>query len=76
MFFSLSTVALVASSLVGMAGVDAAVLTERSNSLCNQANYGASGYPWQQYSTPGCFCSSHKPSNSAQWGSVVSCVAI
>ncbi|WWD22728.1 hypothetical protein CI109_107221 [Kwoniella shandongensis] len=66
MFFSIKTIALIASTgLIG--STSAAVIEERGNSLCNQRNYGAQGYPWQSYSTPGSFCSPQKPSNNKYW---------
>ena len=73
MLFSLSTIAAVAALLSVPSGAEAAVLDTRgSSSLCNQKNYGASGYPWQVTSSPGSFCGSSKPSNNKQWQSLVS----
>ncbi|KAK8844718.1 hypothetical protein IAR55_006568 [Kwoniella newhampshirensis] len=65
MFFSVKTIALVAST--GLIGASAMTIEERGSSLCNQRNYGAQGYPWQSYSTPGAFCSPQKPSNNKYW---------
>ncbi|WVQ64354.1 hypothetical protein V866_004402 [Kwoniella sp. B9012] len=68
MFFSIQTIALVASTgLLAAQGASAISIEERSTSLCNQANYGASGYPWKSNSTPGSFCSQTKPSNNRYW---------
>ncbi|WRT63259.1 uncharacterized protein IL334_000162 [Kwoniella shivajii] len=68
MFFSIQTIALVASTgLLATQGVQALAVEERSTSLCNQANYGASGVPWKSNSSPGSFCSSNKPSNNKYW---------
>ncbi|WVQ81685.1 hypothetical protein IAT38_003810 [Cryptococcus sp. DSM 104549] len=67
MFFSPHTIAFVASTGLLAQGAFAATLSERTSNLCNQANYGAKGYPWQSNSTPGSFCSKTKPSNSKAW---------
>ncbi|WVW81319.1 hypothetical protein I302_103310 [Kwoniella bestiolae CBS 10118] len=68
MFFSIQTIALVASTgLLAAQGASAISVEERSTSLCNQPNYGASGYPWKSNSTPGSFCSKNKPSNNRYW---------
>ncbi|WVQ94210.1 hypothetical protein IAU59_001288 [Kwoniella sp. CBS 9459] len=68
MFFSLKTIALVASTgLLASQGAQALAVEERANSLCNQPNYGASGAPWNPNSAPGSFCSSNKPSNNRYW---------
>ncbi|OCF34829.1 hypothetical protein I317_04029 [Kwoniella heveanensis CBS 569] len=68
MFFSLKTIALVASTgLLASQGAQALTIEERSTSLCNQQNYGASGVPWNSNSTPGSFCSKNKPSNNKYW---------
>ncbi|TYJ53711.1 hypothetical protein B9479_005678 [Cryptococcus floricola] len=70
MFFSLQTVALIASSGLFAQSVSGATIEERATSLCNQANYGAKGYPWKSNSTPGSFCSKTKPSNSKAWAQI------
>ncbi|WVQ72978.1 hypothetical protein IAR50_002541 [Cryptococcus sp. DSM 104548] len=70
MFFSLKTIALVASSGLFSTTASGATIEERSTSLCNQANYGAKGYPWQSSSTPGSFCSKTKPSISKAWAQI------
>ncbi|WWC90149.1 uncharacterized protein L201_005082 [Kwoniella dendrophila CBS 6074] len=71
MFFSLQTIALVASTgLLATQGASALAVEERSTSLCNQPNYGASGVPWKSNSTPGSFCSSKKPSNNRFWNQI------
>ncbi|WVF66598.1 hypothetical protein IAT40_001338 [Kwoniella sp. CBS 6097] len=68
MFFSLQTIALIASTgLLASQGAQALTIEERSSSLCNQQNYGAQGAPWQANSTPGSFCSKNKPSNNRYW---------
>ncbi|WWC57638.1 uncharacterized protein I303_100170 [Kwoniella dejecticola CBS 10117] len=71
MFFSLQTIALVASTgLLAAQGASAVALEEKSTSLCNQQNYGASGVPWNSNSSPGSFCSSKKPSNNRYWNQI------
>ncbi|KAK4686554.1 hypothetical protein P7C73_g3571, partial [Tremellales sp. Uapishka_1] len=70
MFFSFSTIAIVAGMLASPLAVSGSPLEERSNNLCNQAHYGASGYPWQSSATPGSYCGSSKPSNSGGWRNI------
>ncbi|KAL7420360.1 hypothetical protein Q5752_005330 [Cryptotrichosporon argae] len=74
MYFSPKTIALVAASgLLSSAEVAASPLAERGSSstqLCQKANYGAVGKPWESSSTPGSFCSKTKPSNSAAWQAI------
>lgn len=85
MYFSLSTIALVAT--LGLGQVQAVAvdqsdaLAERglfdffgggSKNLCDKPNYGAQGKPWSSSSTPGAYCGTKKPSNSGLWAQIVS----